>query len=74
MSPKFSLNLRDLIHGFLMAALGSILTALVPMLESGLLPDWPKTKAALIVGLGVGVVYLIKNYISNSSGQITKPD
>lgn len=73
-SKKWALNLRDWTHGFLMAAGGSVIASLVPMVQTGSIPTTPQIKAAAITGIGVGIIYLWKNYISNSKGEITKPE
>lgn len=73
-SKKWSLNVRDLIHGFLMAVSGSVVSAVVPLLQNGNLPTEAQIMTSLKIGLGFGIVYLLKNFTSNSNGEILKSE
>jgi hypothetical protein len=48
----------------------SILTGLVDMLQKGAVFDWPAIKPVLIAGACAAISYLLKNYMSNSRGQM----
>ena len=73
-SKKWSLNVRDLIHGFLMAMSGSVVSAIVPLLQTGTFPTEAQIMTSVKIGIGFGVVYLLKNFTSNSQGEILKQD
>jgi len=60
------LGLNDIIKGAIMAALTAIVAVLVPVLESGAFPTFEVIKGALLSGLSVGAVYLLKNFLTNS--------
>jgi hypothetical protein len=62
-----SLNLNDLLKGFIVAAFAAIGTAILPLLESGTLPTLANLGAAGIAGLTAGLAYLAKNFLSNSN-------
>lgn len=67
-------NVRDIIHGFLVAFLTASCTGLLEMINSGHLP----TVEALIVhakiGLTAGIGYVLKVLLENSKGQFLKKE
>ncbi len=73
-SKKWLLNARDIIHGFLMAFGGSVAAAVGAILSSGAMPTWSQIERSLLVGAGVGIFYLLKNWTSNSEGKILSPE
>jgi hypothetical protein len=73
-SGLFKLNWKDVVKGFVVAFISSILTAVVATLQGGGLPSPEEFKTVLIVGLGSGVAYLIKNLFTNDKDEILKPD
>ena len=76
MKSKFgSLNWKDLVKGFVVAFVTAILTAVYTAIEAGNLAfTWEFFKPVLIVGLGAGIAYLLKNLFTNSSDQILTPE
>jgi hypothetical protein len=74
MSNFLKLNWADIGKGILVAVLAAIGTVLLPVLESGVLPTLAILQAAGITGLTAGLAYLVKNIITNSSGEILKKE
>lgn len=75
MKSKFlSLDTKDAINGFVVAFLGAALSAILATLDSGALPTLAELKSAGIVGLTAGLSYLIKNVLTNSKGELVKPE
>lgn len=70
MSEFFDLNLKDLGKGLLIAVAGSILSGLYHILEVGGIPTWPQIKVILLTGLGAGIGYLLKNWLTNSDNKL----
>lgn len=63
-SPKYKLNLRDVLRGLLIAGLTPVLFLIQQSVEAGHLEFEPKKMAmAAIAG---GVAYLIKNFFQNN--------
>jgi glutaredoxin-related protein len=73
-SKFLSLGIKDIVKGFLVAALTVITTGLVASLENGALPDWPTIKSLLITGLCAGGAYVLKNFLTNSKDEFAKPE
>lgn len=73
-SPFLSLNGADLVNGFIVAFLSTALTGVIETLDSGVLPALVELKAAAIVGLTSGLSYLLKNLLTNSTGEILTKD
>lgn len=66
-SSFLNLNLKDLVKGFILAVLTSVVAIISTTIEAGSLTfNWPLIgKTALLAGLG----YLVKNALSNSKGE-----
>lgn len=71
-SPFGKLNLRDLINGLVVAFLTASLTALVQVLDSGVLPTLAELKSAGLAGVVASLAYLLKNLVTNSQGEMAK--
>lgn len=69
-SSFLGLNVRDAVNGFVVAFFGTALTGLIAILDGGRLPENEEIKAAAIVGLTAGLSYLLKNFLTNSQGQL----
>jgi len=69
-SKKFTINLRDVLHGFVTAFLTSTLAGIMTIGTSGALPTAEDIKAQLIIGLTAGIGYLIKKFISTSDNKL----
>ena len=74
MSNLFSLNLRDLVKGAVVAALAVIAAAVTTSLEAGSVPTLEQWKGIGWSGLMAGAAYLLKNLFTNSNDEILKPE
>jgi hypothetical protein len=71
MKSRFlTIDYRDILKGIFIAFMTSFLTGLVDMLQKGAVFDWPTIKPVLIAGACAAISYLLKNYMSNSKGQM----
>ncbi len=71
-SDIFSINWRDLGKGFVTALITAALTAIATSIEAGSLPTLAALKSAGLVGLVAGIAYLIKNFLTNGTGEAVK--
>jgi hypothetical protein len=71
-SNFFNLNWSDLVKGFVMAVLTALLTSVYQVIQSGALPTLAQLKVSGLAALVAGIAYLIKNLLSNDSGQFLK--
>jgi hypothetical protein len=72
MSQFFNLNLKDLAKGAIVAIISAVVTAIIPVIESGTLPTIEQLKAAGWMALTAGVSYLLKNLFTNSDDSFLK--
>jgi len=70
-SDFLKLNLSDVIKGCIVSVITAILTALLPLLQSGQIPEY---KTLLFAGLTAGVSYLLKNLFTSSTGDFLKKE
>lgn len=65
-SQFLSLNLREVIKGFLLAFVGAVVMAIKQIIETGgTLPvTWVDWQNILMSGLGVGVLYIITTFFT----------
>lgn len=73
-SNFLSLNLRDAVNGFVVAFFSTALVGIIETLDAGHLPSIGEIKTAVIVGLTAGLSYLLKNLLTNASGQLFTKD
>jgi hypothetical protein len=73
-SRLYKLSHADWLKGFYMTGGSAAATALIDMLSSGKLPDVQQLRVAGTTGLIAGLVYLLKNYLTNSQGQPLKKE
>ena len=66
-NPMFSVSLRDVAVGALLAVSGAVLVSLQGALSSGAEIDW---NLVLKVAEGAFVSYIIKNFFSDENGKI----
>ena len=69
------LNLKDLLRGALLAALMTVVSALITALEHEsilVLLEFAKIKIILISGLSAGSLYMLKNLVTNSKDEALK--
>lgn len=73
-SKFISLDTKDAIRGVVMAVIGSVLTALVEILQIGAFPSRAQWKIIIIGGLATGAAYILKNLFTNSQDQLFKKE
>jgi hypothetical protein len=74
MSNFLNLNLRDLIHGTLLAFLTVFLAAVLQVTQTGNFPILADLKGYALAGATAAISYLIKNIFVNSTGQLFIPE
>ena len=74
MSKFLTLNLRDLVHGTLIAFLTVFLGAVLKVTETNQFPQLADFKVYAFTGLTAAVSYLIKNIFQNQMGQLFIPE
>jgi hypothetical protein len=71
-STLFTLDNKDLIKGLLVAVLSSVITILYNTIQTGSLTfDW---KAIGTMALTSALGYILKNLLTNSTGEFLKKD
>lgn len=74
-APFLSISPRDLFKGFILATLTAIITSLYAIINTGTFPtDWATWKTVLLVGIGAGLSYLIKNFFTSSEDKFLKKE
>lgn len=73
-SPFLKLNSSDLLKGSLVIAGTALLTAVLPMLQSGRIPTVEDLKIIVLAAVSAGVTYFLKNLFTNSDGEIGKTE
>ncbi len=69
-SKIFTLDVRDLINGLIIAFLTAMLTGIIEILGNGAVFTWITLKPVLIAGISAALAYLIKNFSTNSHNQL----
>lgn len=69
-SKLFTLDIRDVLHGLLIAFLTALITGIIDMLGKGVVFDWPSIKPVLIAGISAALSYLLKCLATNSRNQL----
>jgi hypothetical protein len=69
-SKKFTIDLRDVLHGFVTAFATATLAGILDIGTSGTLPTVDNIKSQIIIGLTAGVGYLVKKFMTTSDGKI----
>jgi hypothetical protein len=73
-SDFLKVNGRDIIKSFLMAFIGSVVTALYTIVKEGKLPTGAEWKTILIIGAASALSYLVKNFFTNSNDEFLKKE
>jgi hypothetical protein len=74
-SELFSLELKDGIHGVVIAVSTAIVTGITQLVSSGIVPTtYAQLKPTLIAGAAAGLMYISKKYFSNSNNEIAKAE
>lgn len=71
-SRFYRLDAYDLLKGVIVAAGTAGLDALINILHSGLFPDEKQWKQIALAALCGASTYLLKNFLTNSDGQLLK--
>ncbi len=66
----FKLGLPDILYMVFQTVFSAVLLALVPIFQSGKLPSLVELKTIVVAGAINGLVYLFKNFFTNSQGAI----
>jgi hypothetical protein len=73
-SNFLSLNLRDFFKGLVLAVITAVMTSAYELLQAGTLFDKESLKKVGMVALAALLAYIIKNFFSNSKGEILTPE
>lgn len=68
------LSKSDWLKGLYSAVVTPIAYGLIDYANTNTLPDLPKLKALGIIGLCAGMVYILKNLVTNSNGKVLTPE
>lgn len=72
-SSIFSINLRELIKGFLIAFLGALATALKGFFTSGTMPmTWSEWVTILVSGMAAGFLYVVATFVTGPAPSNTE--
>lgn len=76
MSGLFRLNFKDIGKSLLIAALTSICTGLLALLQSSppTIPSFEQIGTLLSIGAAAGISYLVKNVFTNSDNKLLTPE
>lgn len=69
-SKLFTLDIRDLLNGLLIAFLAAFIDGIIKILGSGVSFDWPHIQPVLIAGISAALAYLLKSLSTNSHNQL----
>ena len=64
-SNKLSIKAKDFLNGFFFALATSLVATIGQTLELGIIPQWEQIRTALLSGLGAGIVYVLRKFISD---------
>jgi hypothetical protein len=74
MSKFLTLNIRDLVHGTVIAFLTVFLASVLKVTETNQFPVISDIKAYALTGATAAISYLIKNIFQNQFGQLFVTD
>jgi hypothetical protein len=75
MKSKFlSLSTQDFLKGLFVAFITALLTGIYQVFQTASTFDWPTLKPVLFTAIAAGLSYVIKNYLTNSEGQLLKTE
>jgi hypothetical protein len=69
-SRLFTLDIRDLLNGLLIAFLAAMIDGIIKILGADAVFDWPHLKPVLIAGISAALSYLLKSLATNSRNQL----
>lgn len=74
-SNFLSLDLKDLIKGFIMAIIGALVAAAYQAIQNNALEwTWVFWQPIVYLSIGAGLSYLLKNLFTNSDDKFAKVD
>lgn len=76
-SKLFNLDVKDLLKGALMIVISSVIAGLYQLVNAGDLAalfEWATLKPILLTGLGAGLAYILKNFVTNSEDKVLKKE
>jgi hypothetical protein len=68
-SKKYTIDIRDIFHGFITAFLTSSIAGIMSISMNGELPSIDQIKSQLLVGACAGLGYLVKKFFSTSENK-----
>lgn len=74
-SNFLNINVKDIIKSFVMVVLTTLATALLKILQTNdisSLLDWNNLKSILLISLTSGIVYLLKNFLTDHKDNFLK--
>jgi hypothetical protein len=75
MKSKFlRLDLKDVLRGAALAVVTSIMMGIMPILQTGQVPDIATIKVILLAGVSTGIAYLGKNLFTSSDDEFLKSE
>jgi hypothetical protein len=74
MSKFLSLNTRDYIKSVVVSALTAVVAGVLPIVQSGKLPDAGDVRTLCFSAISAGLAYLLKNLMTNSKDEIGKAE
>lgn len=69
-SKLFTIDIRDVMSGILIAFLTTLISGIIEMLGKGAVLDWLTIKPVLIAGISAALSYLLKCLATNSHNQL----
>lgn len=70
-SKKYSINIRDVIHGIIMAFGAAFLDAIIMLMTTEKTIDLPLIKEASIIGVIACLTYVFKKFFQNSDSKFS---
>jgi hypothetical protein len=70
MSKLFTINWHDLFKGLVVMVFTTFISSLITVLDTLQFPDAEGFRHIALAGLAAGSSYLLKNFFTNSQGQI----
>ena len=76
-SKLFNIDFKDLMKSALIIVLTTIITGLYQLIDAGNVAaifEWISLKPILLTGLGAGIAYLLKNFVTNSNDKVLRKE
>jgi hypothetical protein len=69
-SKFLTLNLRDALKGLFLVVITAIITGVYELVATGAVFAWTSLKPILLTAAAAALSYIIKNFLTNSNGEI----